>query len=286
MKKIIAGVIGCGSIARFHFSGLEKAGVTIKWVCDISETAAKLWSEKFKARYTANYLDIINDREVNLVSVTSFSSTHKDICLNAIKARKAVICEKTLAENADDSLEIVKAAEKAKTIFYTSYMKRFIPAVEKGVKEALENGVLAGYPIVDLEVALYDGTFHDVDSSELAFKIAGSMALQSAVKKADLVLLEPIMKLEVSTPEEFMGDVIGNLSSKRAQILGTSQRTNIRVITALVPLAEMSSYATILRSMTQGRASFVLLPSHYEEVPKNITEQIIAARGEPVITAE
>ena len=131
MKKIIAGVIGCGSIARFHFSGLEKAGSTIKWVCDIAEAPAKPWVERFKAKYTPSYMDIINDPEVNLISVTSFSSTHKDICLKAIKAQKAVICEKTLAENADDSLEIVKSAEKKKTIFYTSYMKRFIPAVEK-----------------------------------------------------------------------------------------------------------------------------------------------------------
>jgi elongation factor G len=160
-----------------------------------------------------------------------------------------------------------------------SIPKEFIAPIQKGVVEAMENGVLAGYPLVDIEVAVYDGSYHEVDSSEQAFKIAGSMALQDGVKKAELVLLEPIMKLEVSTPEDFMGDVIGNLSSKRAQILGTSQRTNIRVITALVPLAEMSSYATILRSMTQGRASFVLLPSHYEEVPRNIIEEIVSSRG-------
>jgi len=131
MKKIIAGVIGCGSIARFHFAGLEKADVTIKWVCDISREAANKWAEKFKATYTSNYMDIINDPETDLISVTSFSSTHKEICMSAIHARKAVICEKTLTENADDSLAIVKAAEKAQTIFYTSYMKRFIPAFEQ-----------------------------------------------------------------------------------------------------------------------------------------------------------
>lgn len=157
--------------------------------------------------------------------------------------------------------------------------REFIAPVQKGVVEAMENGVLAGYPLVDMEVSVYDGTYHEVDSSEMAFKIAGSIALQAAVKKADLTLLEPIMKLEVSTPDEFMGDVIGNLSSKRAQILGTSSRGNVRIITALVPLAEMSNYATSLRSMTQGRASFVLLPSHYDEVPRNIIETIVAARG-------
>lgn len=153
--------------------------------------------------------------------------------------------------------------------------REYIPAVEKGVKEAMENGVLAGHPLVDMLVAVYDGTYHEVDSSEIAFKIAGSAALQAAVKQADPVLLEPIMKLEVTVPEEFMGDVIGDLSSKRGQILGTAQRGKIRIITALVPLAELSRYATILRSMTQGRASHYMEPSHYGEVPANVTETLI-----------
>ncbi|OGY15888.1 MAG: translation elongation factor G [Candidatus Chisholmbacteria bacterium RIFCSPHIGHO2_01_FULL_48_12] len=154
--------------------------------------------------------------------------------------------------------------------------REFIPAVEKGVKEAMENGVLAGYPLVDMQVTLYNGTFHEVDSSEMAFKIAGSIALQAAVKQANLVLLEPIMKVEVTTPEEFMGDVIGDLSSKRAQILGTDQRGKVRVITALVPLAELASYATILRSMTKGRAAYYMEPSHYQEVPANIAAPLVA----------
>lgn len=153
--------------------------------------------------------------------------------------------------------------------------KEFIPAIEKGVKEAMENGVLAGYPLVDMLVAVYDGTYHEVDSSEIAFKIAGSTAFQAAVKQADLVLLEPIMKVEVTTPEEFMGDIIGDLSSKRAQVLGTTQRGKTCIIIALVPLAELSRYATILRSMTQGRASHYMEPSHYEEIPANVAEIII-----------
>jgi elongation factor G len=153
--------------------------------------------------------------------------------------------------------------------------REFIPAIEKGVKEAMENGVLAGYPLVDMNVAVYDGSYHEVDSSEIAFKIAGSAALQTAVKQANLVLLEPIMKVEVTTPEEFMGDVIGDLSAKRAQILGSVQRAKTRIITALVPLAELTRYATILRSMTQGRASYYMEPSHYQEVPANIAENII-----------
>jgi len=151
----------------------------------------------------------------------------------------------------------------------------FIPSVEKGVKEAMEKGVLAGYPLIDMKVTLYDGTYHEVDSSDIAFKIAGSMALQNAVKQADLVLLEPIMKVEVTTPEEFMGTIIGDLSSKRAQILGTEKRGHITVVLAMVPLAELSGYATNLRSLSQGRASYYMEPSHYEEVPKNIADKII-----------
>ncbi|MBI3380017.1 elongation factor G [Candidatus Gottesmanbacteria bacterium] len=155
--------------------------------------------------------------------------------------------------------------------------KEFIPSIEKGVREALEKGVLAGYPVVDIKVTLYDGTYHDVDSSDIAFKIAGSMALQAAVKQAGLVLLEPIMKVEVTTPDEFMGTIIGDLSSKRAQILGTEKRGHITVILAMLPLAELSGYATSLRSLSQGRAAYYMEPSHYEEVPKNITEKIVSA---------
>jgi elongation factor G len=153
--------------------------------------------------------------------------------------------------------------------------KEFIAPVEKGVREALENGIIAGYNLVDVEVTLYDGSFHDVDSSEIAFKIAGSMAIQAAVRQANPIILEPIMKLEITTPEEFMGDVIGDISSKRGQVLGTSQRGNVRVINAIVPLSELSRYVTILRSMTQGRASSYMEMSHYDPVPSNIADKII-----------
>ena len=153
----------------------------------------------------------------------------------------------------------------------------FITSVEKGVTEALDKGVLAGYPLVDLKVTLYDGSFHEVDSSDIAFKIAGSMALQSATKNANLILLEPIMKVEVTTPDEFMGTVIGDVSSKRAQILATEKRGKVSIITAMMPLAELSGYATTLRSLSQGRATYYMEPSHYEEVPKNITEKIVSS---------
>jgi len=156
--------------------------------------------------------------------------------------------------------------------------REFIKPVEKGVVEAMENGCIAGYPLVDMSVALYDGTYHDVDSSELSFKIAGSMALQAAVKQAGATLIEPIMKVEVTTPDEYMGDVIGDLSSKRAQIVGTQKRGNTTIIVSTVPLAELSGYATTLRSLSKGRASYYMEPSHYEEVPKNIQEKIIAKK--------
>ncbi len=154
--------------------------------------------------------------------------------------------------------------------------QEFIGPIEKGVQEALENGVLAGFPMVDVKVAVYDGSFHDVDSSEIAFKIAGSMAFQAACKQADMVLLEPVMKVAVSTPADFIGDVIGDLSSRRAQIQGTDQRGIFQVINAFVPLAELQGYATQLRSMSQGRASSYVEPSHYAEVPVNITAGIVA----------
>jgi len=155
----------------------------------------------------------------------------------------------------------------------------YIPAIEKGIKEKMENGVMAGFPMVDMKAIVYDGSYHEVDSSEIAFKIAGSMALEDAFKHSDPILLEPIMKIEVSTPDEFMGDVIGDLSSKRAQVSGTEKRGMMTVINALAPLSELSGYATKLRSLTQGRASYYMEPSHYEEVPKNISDTVVAKAG-------
>ena len=156
--------------------------------------------------------------------------------------------------------------------------REFIPAVEKGVKEAMEKGVVAGYPVIDLAVTLYDGSFHDVDSSEIAFKIAGSMAFQSAARKAKPVLLEPIMKLEVVIPQEFLGDVIGDLNSRRGRIEETQERLNMKVIDTKIPLAEMFGYATSLRSLTEGRGTFTMEFDHYEEVPANIAQEIIEGK--------
>ncbi len=159
----------------------------------------------------------------------------------------------------------------------------FIPAVEQGVEEALVSGVKAGYPMVDVRVELVDGSSHDVDSSEMAFKIAGSMAVQEAARKAKPVLLEPVMSVEVVTPEEFLGDVIGDLSRRRGKVQGQEQRGNALAVQAFVPLGEMFGYATDLRSSTQGRASYTMQFERYEEVPKNIEEEIVEHRsGEPV----
>jgi elongation factor G len=154
--------------------------------------------------------------------------------------------------------------------------REYIPAVEKGIAEALENGVIAGFPMVDIKAQLVDGTYHEVDSSEMAFTVAGSMAVKDAVKKAKPVLLEPIMKVEVNMPEEFMGDVMGDLSSRRGHILGMEGRGKTQIVRAHVPLANMFGYATELRSMTQGRASYSMEFDHYQEVPKSVAEEIIA----------
>ncbi|KKR11571.1 MAG: Elongation factor G [Candidatus Woesebacteria bacterium GW2011_GWA1_39_21] len=155
----------------------------------------------------------------------------------------------------------------------------FISSIEKGVKEKLEKGIMAGFPMTDIKVAVYDGTYHDVDSSDIAFQIAGSMAVEAAARRADMTLLEPIMKVEVATPDEYMGDIIGDLSSKRAQVQGTEKKGLETFIYALAPLSELSGYATKLRSISQGRARAFVEPSHYEEVPKNIADAIVAKSG-------
>ncbi len=157
--------------------------------------------------------------------------------------------------------------------------KEYIPAVDQGIQGAMQSGVLAGYNVVDVRVTLYDGSYHEVDSSEMAFKIAGSMAFKEACKKADPVLKEPIMQVDVNVPEEYMGDVIGDLSSRRGQIQGMEARNGSQAIGAFVPLSEMFGYATDLRSNTQGRGSYSMSPSHYEEVPKSIMEEVISLRN-------
>ena len=156
--------------------------------------------------------------------------------------------------------------------------KEFIPAVDAGIQGAMQAGVLAGYPVVDVQVTLNDGSYHEVDSSEMAFKIAGSMAFKEGMRKADPVLLEPIMKVCVIVPDEYMGDVIGDLNARRGQIQGYEMRSGAQQIDAFVPLSEMFGYATNLRSRTQGRGQYTMEPSHYVELPKSLQEKLIAKR--------
>jgi len=157
--------------------------------------------------------------------------------------------------------------------------REFIPSVERGIREAMESGVVAGYPLIDIKATLVDGSYHDVDSSEMAFKVAGSMALKTAVRRAEPVLLEPIMDVEVVTPEEYLGDVMGDLSSRRGRIGGMTQRSSAQVIGASVPLSEMFGYSTTLRSLSQGRAVYTMQFSHYDEVPRSKAEEIISGNG-------
>jgi elongation factor G len=156
--------------------------------------------------------------------------------------------------------------------------QEYIPAIQKGVKETITRGIQAGFPVVDVKVTCYDGSYHEVDSSEVAFKMAGSMAFQAACKKANPVILEPVMKVEVLTPENFMGDVIGDLNAKRGQIQEMTDRGQMKVVRAMVPLASMFGYATSLRSMSQGRASYSMEFDHYAEVPNNVAQTIITGR--------
>ncbi len=157
--------------------------------------------------------------------------------------------------------------------------REYIPAVEQGLKEAMENGVLAGYPLIDIKAKLYDGSYHEVDSSEAAFKVAASLALKNAAKNAGAVILEPIMRVEVVTPEEYLGDVMGSITARRGRVEGMEARGNAQMINAMVPLAEMFGYATTLRSSTQGRGTFTMTFDHYEPVPKSIQEEIIKKNG-------
>ena len=157
--------------------------------------------------------------------------------------------------------------------------REYISVIDKGLQDAMQSGILAGYPMVDVKATLFDGSYHDVDSSEMAFKIAGSMAFKEGCKQAKSVILEPIMRVEITVPEEYMGDVIGDVNSRRGKLEGMEARNGMQIIRAFIPLAEMFGYATDLRSKTQGRGTYAMEPSHYEEVPKSVFEKIVASRS-------
>ena len=153
--------------------------------------------------------------------------------------------------------------------------KEYIPAIEKGIQEAMQNGVLAGYPVVDIKAIVYDGSYHDVDSSEMSFKICAIQAFKEGMKKAQPILLEPLMDVEVVSPDEYTGDIIGNINSKRGRIETIEDSQSMKVIKAKVPLANMFGYSTTIRSLSQGRANFTMQFDHYEEMPRNIADEII-----------
>jgi elongation factor G len=176
-----------------------------------------------------------------------------------------------------EPLEKGKGLEFVNKIFGGAIPSQYIPAVEKGVKQSMERGVIAGYPVVDIKVTLYDGSFHDVDSSNLAFEIAGSMALRKGVEQAQPSILEPIMEAEAIVPEEFMGSVMGDLNSRRGRVLGVGRQGKKQVIRALVPQGEVFNYATDLRSLTKGGGELKMKFSHYEEVPPNVSQPLIDA---------
>jgi elongation factor G len=184
-----------------------------------------------------------------------------------------------------EPLERGKGFEFVNAIKGGAIPKEYIPAVQKGVEGATKDGVLAGYPVQDVRVTLFDGKYHEVDSSEMAFEFAGSIGFKEGARKADPYILEPIMAVEVTTPEEYMGAVMGDLNSRRGRIEGMTERAGAQVVSAKVPLSEMFGYSTDLRSMTQGRASYSMEFSHYEEVPRNIAEEIIEKSGASKVTA-
>ena len=183
-----------------------------------------------------------------------------------------------MSPNLDEN-GIGKGYEFVNSVVGGAIPKEYIPAVDAGIQGAMKSGILAGYQMVDIKVELYDGSYHEVDSSEMAFKIAGSMAFKDAAKKANPIILEPMMKVTVIVPEEYMGDVIGDLNSRRGQIQGMEDRTGAKQINSRVPLSEMFGYVNDLRSKTQGRGQYTMEPDGYEPVPKSISEGIIADRA-------
>ena len=250
-------------------------------------------------------LRVYTDEETNQTIVSGMGELHLDIIVDRLKREFGVECavgapqvayRETITGSVEQEAKFVKqsggkgqyghvwlkieAQEPGSGYSFESTIvggvipREYIPAVDKGIQEAMEGGVVAGYPMVDVKVTLYDGSYHDVDSSEMAFKIAGSMAFKKGAVAANAVLLEPIMKVEIQTPEDYMGDIIGDLSSRRGMVKGTEDKAGSTIINADVPLSSMFGYATSLRSMSQGRASFSMEMDHYEQVPASIAAEI------------
>jgi len=271
----------------------EKMGIALKKLSDEDPTFRVRTDQETGQTLIGGmgelHLEIIVDRMKREFSVEANVGApqvaYKETILGTAEAEGKYIRQSGGRGQYGDCWLRIAPLEKGKGIEFHNEIKggvipqEYIPAVEKGVKEAAETGVIAGYPILDVSITLFDGSYHEVDSSEAAFKIAGSKAFQEAFKAANPILLEPIMKVEVVTPEDYMGDVVGDLNSRRGQIIGMSDRLNVKVIDAHVPLANMFGYATQLRSMTQGRASYTMEFSQYEQVPGNVAREIMEGRG-------
>jgi elongation factor G len=265
----------------------------------LSESLAKLAEED-------PTLKISTDEETGQTILSGMGELHLEIIIDRLKrefrveaniGKPQVAYKETITKKVEQEGKFIRQSggrgqfghvwieiepnEKGKGYVFENAIKggtiprEYINPVSEGIQEAMKNGVLAGYPVEDVKVKLTDGSFHEVDSSEMAFKIAGSIAFKEAAMKAGPIILEPIMKVEVTTPEEYMGDVMGDLSSRRGKIEGMIQRGDAQVIKAVVPLSEMFGYATQMRSMTQGRAIYNMEFAYYSEVPKSISEQII-----------
>mgnify|MGYP001608635902 CR=1 FL=1 len=250
------------------------------------------------------------DEETNQVIISGMGELHLDIIVDRMKREFSVECNvgapqvsyrETVKGNAEGEGKYIRqtggrgqyghalvrieklppgsGVEFEEEVKGGTVPREYFNPIEKGVREAADRGVMAGYPLLDVKVVLYDGSYHEVDSSEAAFKIAGSMAFQDAAKKAGVELLEPMMKVEVSTPEDFMGSVVGDLNAKRGLIQEMFDRSGAKIVKAFVPLSEMFGYATSLRSMTQGRASYSMEFDHYDSVPGNVAKEIVEKRG-------
>ena len=271
-------------------AGQEKMGLALAKLAEEDPTF-KTWTDQetgqtIIAGMGELHLDIIVDRlqrEFKVeCNVGAPQVAYKETIREAVKAEgKFVRQSGGKGQNGHCWIEMIPhdgEYEFENAIVGGAIPKEYIPAVDNGIREASESGVIAGYPTINFKVKCYDGSYHDVDSSEMAFKIAGSMAFKNAMKKANPVLLEPSMKVEVVVPEEYMGDVMGDINSRRGRIEGMEARNGAQVIRAFVPLSEMFGYATTLRSRTQGRGTYVMVFDHYEEVPKSIQEDIVGKR--------
>ena len=271
----------------------EKMGIALAKLAEEDPTF-KTWTDQESGQTIIAgmgelHLDIIVDRlkrEFKVeCSVGKPQVSYKETIRNKVKVQGKFIRQSGGRGQYGDVWLEMEPLEAGKGIEFESKIvggvvpKEYIKPIEEGVREAAQNGILAGYPVIDFKATLVDGSYHEVDSSEMAFKIAGSMAFKEGCKQAKSVILEPIMRVEVTVPEEYMGDVIGDVNSRRGKLEGMEARNGMQIIRAFIPLAEMFGYATDLRSKTQGRGTYAMEPSHYEEVPKSVFEKIVASRS-------